>query len=94
MSGVLVERARAVKDLLVLLIVVALGMRFINGGDNVVWPATVILTRLGSFWPITAAVMMVTVVIVAAVIVMLVVGAVVVAAVAMALVVGAISSLR
>ena len=30
--GVLVERARAVEDLLVLLVVVALGARFINGG--------------------------------------------------------------
>ena len=49
MSSVLVERARAIEDLLVLLIVVALGTRFINGGDDVVWPAAVILTRLGSF---------------------------------------------
>ena len=49
MSAVLVERARAVEDLLVLLVVVALGARFINGGDDVVWPAAVILTRLVSF---------------------------------------------
>ena len=54
MLGVLVERAWAIEDLLVLLIIVALGARFINGGDNVVRPAAAILTRLGSFWPITA----------------------------------------
>ena len=34
--AVLVEGAWAFKDLLVLLVVVALGARFINGGDNVV----------------------------------------------------------
>ena len=44
MLGVHVERARAVEDLLVLLVIVALGTRFINGGDNVVWLAVVILT--------------------------------------------------
>ena len=49
MLGILVERARAVEDLLVLLIIVAVGARFINGGDDVVWPAVVILSRLGSF---------------------------------------------
>ena len=32
----LVEGAQAFEDLLVLLIIVALGARFINGGDNVV----------------------------------------------------------
>ena len=45
----LVERARAFKDLLVLLVVVVLGARFINGGDDVVWSAAVILTRFGPF---------------------------------------------
>ena len=35
--GILMEGARAIEDLLVLLIVVALDARFINGGDNVVW---------------------------------------------------------
>ena len=69
----------AVKDLLVLLVIVALGARFIDGSDDVVWPAAAILTRLGSFGPITAIVMMVTVVVVAAVVVAPVVGAVVVA---------------
>ena len=49
MLGVLVERARAIEDLLVLLIVVVLDARFINSGDDVVWPAAAILTRLGSF---------------------------------------------
>ena len=34
--AVLMERARAFEDLLVLLIVVVLGMRFINGGNDVV----------------------------------------------------------
>jgi len=36
MLGVFVERAEAFKNLLVLLIVVALGARFINGGDDVI----------------------------------------------------------
>ena len=49
MLGVLVERAQAVEDVLVLLIVVALGMRFIDSIDDVVWPAAAILTSLGSF---------------------------------------------
>ena len=46
---VFVERARALEDLLVLLIVVTLGTRFINGSDDVVWSAAAILTRFGSF---------------------------------------------
>ena len=37
MPSLLVEGARAIEDLLVLLVVVALGARFINGGDDVVW---------------------------------------------------------
>ena len=49
MLGVLVERARAIEDLLVPLVVVALGTRFINGGNNVVWSAAAILTRFGPF---------------------------------------------
>ena len=36
MFGVLMEGARAVEDLFVLLVVVALGARFIDGGDDVV----------------------------------------------------------
>jgi len=80
MLGILVERARAVEDLLVLLVIVALGARFINVGDDVVWPAAVILTRLGSFWPITAAVPMMTAVVIAVVVVAPVVGAIVAAA--------------
>ena len=51
-----------------MLIVVALGARFINGGDDVVWLVVAILTRLGSFWPIMAAVTMVTAVVVASVV--------------------------
>ena len=42
---------------------------------DVVWPAAVILTSLGSFWPITVVVMMITAVVMATV-----VGAVIVAA--------------
>ena len=80
MFGVLVKRAWAIKDLLVLLVVVALGARLIHGGDDVVGPATTILARLGSFCSITAAVMMVIAVIEAAVVVASVVGAVIVAA--------------
>ena len=80
MLGVLVETARAINDLLVLLVIVALGVRFINGGDDVVWPTAAILTRLGSFWPITAAVTMVTAFVIVVVIVASVVGAVIIAA--------------
>ena len=79
MLGIFVKRARAFKDLLVLLIVVALGVRFVNGGDDVVWSTAAILTKFGPFWPITAAIPMVTAVVIAAVAVASVVGAVVAA---------------
>ena len=49
MLGIFMEGAWALEDLLVLLVVVTLGVWFINGGDDVVWPVAVILTRLGSF---------------------------------------------
>ena len=49
MFSILVEGAWAIEDLLVLLVVVALGARLIDGSDEVVWPAVVILTGLGSF---------------------------------------------
>jgi len=74
---VLVERARAFEDLLVLLVIVALGARFVDSGDDMVWSAAAILTRLGSFWPITSIVPMVTVVVIAAVAVAPVIGAIV-----------------
>ena len=80
MFGVLVKRARAIEDLLVLFVVVALGVRLTDGGDDVVWPVAVILARLGSFYFITTAVTMVTVVVVAAVVVASVVDAAIVAA--------------
>ena len=80
MLGVLVERAWTLEDLLILLVVVALGTRFINGGGDVVWSTAVILTRFGSFWPITATVPMVTAVIIAAVTVAPVIGAIIAAA--------------
>ena len=52
MLAVFVERARAFKDLLVLLVIVALGTRFVDSGDDMVWSVAAILTRLGSIWPI------------------------------------------
>ena len=73
------KRARAIEDLLVLLIIVALGVRLTNSGDDVVWPTAVILARLGSFCSITTIVMMVTAVVEATVIVASVVRVVVVA---------------
>ena len=80
MLGIFMEGAWALEDLLVLLVIVALSARFIDGSDDVVWPAAVILTSLGSFWPITATITMITAVIMATVIVAAVVGAIVVAA--------------
>ena len=80
MFSVLVKRARAIKDLLVLLVVVVLGARLTNGGDDVVWPAATILARLGSFYSFTAAVVMVTAIVMVAVVVASVVGVVVVVA--------------
>ena len=77
--GILVEGARAVEDLLVLLVVVVLGARFVNGGYDVVWSAAAILTRSRSFRPITAAVPMVNAVVVAAVAVASVVGSLIIA---------------
>jgi len=43
------------------------GMRFVNGGDDVVWSAVVILTSFRPFRPIAATVPMVAIVIIAAV---------------------------
>ena len=77
MLGVLMERARAIEDLLVLLVIVALGSRLVNSGDDMVWSAAVILTRLGAFWPITTTVPMMTTVVIAAVIVASIVGAII-----------------
>ena len=61
-------------------IIVMFGARFFNGGDDVVWSAAAILTSFGPFWPITAIVLMVAVVVVAAVTVASFVGAIVIAA--------------
>ena len=49
MLGVLVERAWVIEDLLVLLVIVVLGTRFINNSNDMVWLVATILTRLGSF---------------------------------------------
>jgi len=73
--AVLVEGAWSFKDLLVLLIVFTLGTRFVDSGDDVVWSTMAILTSFGPFRPITATVMMVAAVIVAAVTVASFVGA-------------------
>ena len=78
MFGVLVKRARAVEDLLVLFVVVALGARLTNGGDDVFWPTAAILARHVSSCPITVAIVVVAVVIGAAVAVTSVVRAIVI----------------
>ena len=77
MLDVLVEGARAFEDFLVLLVVVTLGARFINCGDDVVWSASVILTKFRPFWPIIATILMVATVVVAVVTAASFVGAVV-----------------
>ena len=79
MLCVLVERARTVEDLLILLIVVPLGTRLIDSTNEVVWPAATILTGLEPFWPITAAIPVENAVVVAAVVVASVIGAVIIA---------------
>ena len=81
MFVILMERAWAIKDLLVLLIVVMLGARLIDIGNKVIWSAVAILTRFVSIWPISSAVPMETAVIVAATVVLSVVVAIVVAAI-------------
>jgi len=43
--AILVEGAQAFEDFLVLLVIVTFGMSFVNGGDDVVWLATAILTN-------------------------------------------------
>ena len=79
MLVVLVEGARAFENFLVLLVVVTFGMRFINGGDDVVWSAAAILTSFGPLRPIATTVPMVTAVLVAAITVASFVGALVAA---------------
>ena len=77
--GILVKRAWAVSDLLVLFVGVALGVRLTDGGDDVLWSVTAILAKPVSSCLITATVTMVAVVIRAAVAVASVVGAIVIA---------------
>ena len=77
--GVLVQGARTVQNLFVLLVVVTLCARLIDVGNKVIWSAAAILTRFESVWPITSVVLVETTVVVAAIIVLSVVVAVVVA---------------
>ena len=77
--GILMKRARAIEDLLVLFVIVVLGTRLTDGDDDVFWLAAAILARPMSFCPITAAIVMVTVVVGAVVVVAPVVRAIVVA---------------
>ena len=72
--AVLVERAWAFEDFLVLLVIVTLGARLINGGEDVFWPTAAILVRPVSSYLITAAIAMIVAVIGTAVIVTSVVG--------------------
>jgi len=68
------KRAWAVEYLLVLLVIVTLGARLINGGEDVFWPTAAILVRPVSSYLITAAIAMIVAVIGTAVIVTSVVG--------------------
>ena len=68
MFGVLVKRAWVVEDLLVLFIIVTLGVRLTNGGDDVFWSVVVILARPVSSCSITATIAMVAAVVGAAVV--------------------------
>ena len=55
-------------------------MRFINGGDDVVWSVAAILTSFRPFRPITATIPMVTAIVIAVVVVVSVVGSLIAAA--------------
>ena len=79
MLCVLVERARTIEDLLILLVIVPLGARLIDSSNEVVWSAATILTGLEPFWPIMAVIPVETTVVVAAVVVASGIGAVIVA---------------
>ena len=72
------ERAWAIKDLLVLLVIVTLSARLTNGGEDVFWPAAVILARPMSSYTIMAAIAMIAVVIEVVIIVTSVLRAIVV----------------
>ena len=78
MFGVLVKRAWAVEDLLVLFVVVTLGVRLTNGGDDVFWPVTAILARPVSSCSITAAIAMIAAIVGTTVIMMSVIEAIIV----------------
>ena len=78
MFGVLVKRAQAIEYLLVLFIIVMLGTRLTSGGEDVFWPAAVILAWPVSSCSIMAAITMIATVIRAVVIMTSVVGAIVV----------------
>jgi len=47
--GIFMKKARALEDLLVLLVVVALGLRFFDASNDVVWSAAALLTRFEPF---------------------------------------------
>ena len=78
MFGILVKRAWAIEYLLVLLIIVTLGTRLTSGGEDVFWPAAVILAWPVSSYSITAAIAMIATVVEATVIVTLVIGAIII----------------
>jgi hypothetical protein len=77
--AILVEGAWSFEDLLVLLIVVSLGARLIDCGDNVVWSTMVILVSSGPFRSIMTTILMVATVVVAVVIVASFIGVIIVA---------------
>ena len=79
MFGVLVQGARTVQNLFVLLVIVTLCARLVDVGDEVIWSAAAMLTRFEFIWPITSTVPVETTVVVATIVVLSVVVAVVVA---------------
>ena len=73
-----VKRARAIEDLLVLLVIVTLGTRLTNDGEDVFWPAAAILAWPLSSYSITAAIAMIDAVVGAEVVVTSVIKAIIV----------------
>lgn len=69
MLVVLMNEARTVEELLILVIVATLSAWLLDRGDDVIWSATMKLPSSRALWPITIAAIMIVIVVVAVIIV-------------------------